>query len=84
LSRDPHGGEHRVDSIADVLERFRPGDLGLDDLVQGVPKRDELFRGASQGPDEMASGVELLANEPAEIAGGAGDENAFHEKASWR
>ena len=45
LSRDTHGGEHRVDSIADVLERFGPGDLGLDDLVQGVPKRDELLMG---------------------------------------
>ena len=49
-----------------------------------VPKRDELLRGASQGPDEMASGLELAADETTEIAGGAGDKNAFHETVSWR
>ena len=76
---DAHGGEHDVDPVVHVLDGFWPGHLGFDDLIQGALKVLEFPGITGQGPDKVASRLELPGHETTEISCCAGYEYAFHD-----
>jgi hypothetical protein len=76
LSGDADGGEDDLDAVAEAPERFRLGDFAHEHVVHEVddggfekrPRGHQLVRLSGQYPYPIVTILELLGDEPAEVA----------------